>query len=801
MIIMRSLLLMVFVSLVQVLAAQNAIVYGVVTDETTGETLVGVAVQVSSTQGEITDLDGKYRLELPPGQYTLTFSYLGYDKFKKTLNLKSDDVKELNVKMLQTSQNLGVVVVTASQYEKNIAEETVSVDVLSSELVKNTNSRDVGDIVAKTPGVQVLDGQISIRGGSSYSYGVGSRTAVLVDGMSIASADLGDVQLKQAPLEDVEQIEVIKGASSVIYGSSALNGVVNIRTAWPTSIEPETQFNFYYGVYDRPPRPELKWWKGGVPNFTGFTVNHKRRFGNLQFITGANMDYVNSYLEEGNEFRFRYNFKTRYQLKKDPRFSFGLNGTVNKENNGRFFISQDLDSNAYRIAQGSDDSYTKTNLNPHFQFIDDKGNKYTFKFQWFNVFRVGNGEDINASANSFSVENQYQKNFKDLIVLTVGTPFTAGVSKSNLYDGKRVNLSAAAYAQAELKYKRLSLVGGVRYEMNSVDTVVVTTIPVFRSGLNFRAGKATYLRASWGQAYRVPSIAERFISEDILGSIIIWPNSKLKVEKSWSTEIGVKQLIKVKKWLAFVDFSVFWMEYENFVEYQFEVLTPGNGLDEWGNIVDYYDRDRIILELNPDHVDSLKKTFAVALFPQNQPKARVAGYEVSFMSQGELGPVTFRSLIGYTYTYPRKASPEDDLSFTQYSKDFFKDMFRRIPQDEAINKVLLFRTRHLLRGDIELKYEKYSAGFTVAYGSFPEQIPEEFKSAISLISKDANAVNDYVAKHLKGDWVFGLRAAYQATDKLKVSFIVSNLTNHEYFLRPGKLEPPRSYTFQFRFTL
>ena len=50
------------------------------------------------------------------------------------------------------------------------------------------------------------------------------------------------------PLENVEQVEVIKGASSVLYGSSALNGIINIRTARP-GLTPKTRFMAYVGVY------------------------------------------------------------------------------------------------------------------------------------------------------------------------------------------------------------------------------------------------------------------------------------------------------------------------------------------------------------------------------------------------------------------------------------------------------------------------------------------------------------------------------------------------------------------------
>jgi len=70
------------------------------------------------------------------------------------------------------------------------------------------------------------------QGGSGYSYGAGSRVLVLVDDLPLLSPDAGDVKWDYLPVENISQVEIIKGASSVLYGSSALNGIINVRTAY-----------------------------------------------------------------------------------------------------------------------------------------------------------------------------------------------------------------------------------------------------------------------------------------------------------------------------------------------------------------------------------------------------------------------------------------------------------------------------------------------------------------------------------------------------------------------------------------
>lgn len=89
---------------------------------------------------------------------------------------------------------------------------------------------------------------------------------MLSDGLSLTSADRGEVQSKMVPLANVKQVEIVKGASSVVYGSSALNGVVNVITEWPSESEPKTEIETNVGVYDNPSDLRRKWW-GTVPPF------------------------------------------------------------------------------------------------------------------------------------------------------------------------------------------------------------------------------------------------------------------------------------------------------------------------------------------------------------------------------------------------------------------------------------------------------------------------------------------------------------------------------------------------------
>jgi iron complex outermembrane receptor protein len=92
--------------------------------------------------------------------------------------------------------------------------------------------------------VIVVDNDPQIRAGSGFSFGAGSRVMMLVDDLPILSGDIGRPSWSFLPIENLEQVEVIKGASSVLYGSAALSGVINVRTAYPR-LEPRTRATAY----------------------------------------------------------------------------------------------------------------------------------------------------------------------------------------------------------------------------------------------------------------------------------------------------------------------------------------------------------------------------------------------------------------------------------------------------------------------------------------------------------------------------------------------------------------------------
>ncbi len=336
---------------------------GYVYEAKTDEALIGVSIfykdkneQVKSTT---TNEKGYYELAIPEGSCMVTFSYMGYVSVTHPVVTSKGQVATLNVYMEMQSNLLDEVVVSAGRFEQKLSEITVSMEVLKPENIVKQNATDLSVALNTIPGVDVTDKQPSIRGGSGWTYGVGSRTLVLVDGMSVLTPGVGEVNWNVIPMENVAQVEVIKGASSVLYGSSALNGIINVRTARP-SVEPQTNINAYLGIYMDPKNEDYVWWGtdfwsegkfkvnpplrknllSGIrqPIYTGFDISHTRRIGNWDVSGGLDLYTNEGYRVDNYNQRVRFGGNITYHNPKNPGMNYGVSANILSNNYSGFFI-------------------------------------------------------------------------------------------------------------------------------------------------------------------------------------------------------------------------------------------------------------------------------------------------------------------------------------------------------------------------------------------------------------------------------------------------------------------------------
>ena len=345
--------------------AFGQIMKGFVYDKETNEPLAGVNITykriTGETNGTISEADGSYQINLPEGGVDLLFTYIGYENEQVPVVINRNETKTRNIFMQVKANLLGDVVVSAGRFEQKLSNVTVSMDLLKAEDITKQAPTDLSATLNTMPGVDINDKQPSIRGGNGWTYGVGSRSLVLIDGMSALTSGTGIINWNIVPLENIEQVEVMKGASSVLYGSSALNGVINIRTKRP-SLTPVTTLRAYLGIYGDPDNEEYRWsdksfWKEGKyevepflrknvfsgirnPIYEGIDFSHARRIGNFDVSAGLNMFTDEGYKKQGYNKRFRAGGNLTYHqpMKDGNLLNYGFNVNFMSDKYADFFL-------------------------------------------------------------------------------------------------------------------------------------------------------------------------------------------------------------------------------------------------------------------------------------------------------------------------------------------------------------------------------------------------------------------------------------------------------------------------------
>ena len=308
----------------------------------TGETLVGVNITLASDRatGTATDIDGGYTLRVGAGEVTLVFSYLGYETVEQPVTVVAGQTIRQDVALAEETRLMDQVVVTGSLYEKKLGEETMSMEVIRPEQIDRINAVSVEQAIERVPGVNVVDGQVNIRAGAGYSYGAGTRVLLLYNDMPIVQADAGRPNWTAVPVENIGQVEILKGAASVLYGSSAINGVINLRSAEPVT-KPYFRASVFGGVVGLPADNMLDstgrqkaWWRDSAdaawPQEAGLSLAYRKKFGDFDLSTGGYFIRQEGFRLGEFDRRGRINVLTRYRIKDGLNVSLDVLGQVGK---------------------------------------------------------------------------------------------------------------------------------------------------------------------------------------------------------------------------------------------------------------------------------------------------------------------------------------------------------------------------------------------------------------------------------------------------------------------------------------
>jgi len=708
---------------------------GNLTDAENGQPVVGASVTLRGTFiGATTDAKGRFTLRrITPGTYTVAVSMLGYERLLLAgITLRAGESRTMEIPIRPVPLQADPVVITASRREQSLQEVPVSLATVTARAIADRNSVTLDDALRFVPGVSILSDQVNIRGSTGYSRGVGSRVLILLDGLPYITGDTGEINWETIPMFSVDRVEVVKGAGSALYGSSALGGVINVITKEIPS-QSEFRFRLFSALYDKPRYSEWQWTT--KPRFSsGIFAGYSGAAGPVSYLVNVARTVDESYRENDAYHRWSFFAKARYVLSSSQSLAVGVNYL--DRSHGNFFWWKSL-REPLRPADSQRDGLVNSkrgNISLAYQqFVTDKF-FYTAKLIYFgNFWRDDSAGRVNNVSASHLVSTELQATYElsKPHILTFGIAANYDRVSASLF-GQHPGFGAAVYAQDEISpAPGLKVTAGLRFDWQKVSVLSPTSQVNPKLGVVYMPDKETSIRASIGSGFRYPSIGELYIQSSVnVSQVAVLPNTDLRVEKSTSFEIGVSRKIAER---MSIDVAVFNNDFRDLIEPSVEIKTYRP------------------TPASPDEI-----TGPVIQF-ENVTRARIQGLEAEIKTEWLRRILS--TDIGYTYTWSR---------------------------DLDANQVLKFRPRHLLyiSGQCSWEHARLMADFR--FLSRIERIDENLVRLAPIVNGDQRVAVKIVDLRTSYDLI-------QLGAPLRVGFTINNLLNYSYVELLGNLGPVRSY--------
>jgi outer membrane receptor for ferrienterochelin and colicins len=487
-----------------------------------------------------TDVSGNFKFTgISEGEYEITVVAEGFERSTKLVQSN-----QLNFQLTVSGVKAETTIYSGSRQEELRENLNTKVEVVTRQQIQDSGYESVGDVLKEIPGVMTRRGSdtgTSSGAAGEQIQGIGSRQAlVMIDGFPVTNArgiKSGNINLDRQSTNRIEQVEVVKGAASALYGSDAIGGVVNMITR-----EPRKPFEFSASA------------AGGSLNMldTDATLGFKKKGFSGLFIgerhKSNGFDLTPTTIDTTGAGFHRYDFFSKMKYEFSDKFYITSLADVKRGNSqgrslgeaGNQTDNVDETNQSYGLSGNwSPNARTVANVRGYFSRYDEIG-RYTLLPTTTNpTYRPQPDENLFERFGRVDASMSYIWGEKQLIQF--GGEWTTdryrGINRLRNNSGEKAD-TRVAWGQDKLFLTNwATLTVGLRYDSHTIFGDAYSP----KVGLNIRATDRINLRASWGRGFRAPDLGQLYYRlYNPTNLYQVFGNPNLRPEHSGSWQVGME---------------------------------------------------------------------------------------------------------------------------------------------------------------------------------------------------------------------------------------------------------------------
>lgn len=496
------------------------LIWGTVSDAVSQEALPGVNVRLRENMsiGCVTDTNGKFILQLPDARtYTLEVSYVGYETQQRRVDAGSGKGCHF---LLETRVNaLSSVVVTGTRTPKLLKDAPIVTKVISEKEIRQTNAASMEELLqTEVPGMEFSYSTMGKNTTLNMQGFGGNSILFLVDGERLAGETMDNVDYNRLNLDNVKRVEIVKGASSSLYGSNAVGGVINIisrevNDPWTLNAQA------HYGTHNNQRYSASLGWKNN--SIRSLTSGQYQTVDAIRFKNKGDVSIL--YASRSYNVKERISYTSQRQK-----------WTGRASHYFRELASGGFSHERYRDFSGG--------MKGEFTFSENSHGMLSYAYDQYDKsdFSLIRKTDVRDYSNVQQVfRTLFNHTWDKKNTLTLGGDFVNDYLMSYQFsdNGSCRQRTSDAFAQFDWNpTSKMNAIGALRYDYYSENKLHHVSPKV---GMMYKMKHAS-LRASYAKGFRAPTLKELYMDFYMGGFMMIYGNPDLKPEISHNFNVAAE---------------------------------------------------------------------------------------------------------------------------------------------------------------------------------------------------------------------------------------------------------------------